>query len=476
MPSQPVAPSIHADPAITSRLLPQGLPADILILILEILSRIRTEIYAPLICSHVCARWRSVIIENPSLWSYVDTSRGKGLTHLWLSRSKKAMLDVRLWENPMDCDLMQQTYQLAHPNCVSNADSMIEEVKGESYRWRSLDIAFCAMRRIGQTLEFLGETGGSTLHLESLTIGPMGSTTLVPNRPIDNHYARGEFPDIDVAQSYLRGLNVTCKALRIDTYPVCPSPIAFSPRLTSLEVFTGGFYTYTVDLGDWANIISQTPSLVHLRLVNFSNRHVSVNLERAPSHPEIQLLALEKLELSGRFVLLTSLFARSSLPKLEYLLLDSSIGSDTLASRLATIASVSPFIQQLRIHASVNEWGMAFQHLRRVREVTFFEMGWDFVLAALIALKEHPSLLRIRLERILDLATHELDRFKSFVRPELPPIELIDCWNPAPADPGSSDTQSDGSAGGSNYSSNSSFSFPHEDGYPSSEETDSDES
>ncbi|KAG8709333.1 hypothetical protein FRC08_018392 [Ceratobasidium sp. 394] len=298
----------------------------------------------------------------------------------------------------------------------------------------------------------------------------MGSATLVPNELTAASFARSEFGDIELARLYLEKLNVTCKVLRIDTYPVGRSPILFSPRLTSLEVFTGGFYNYAIDLEDWAQILSQTPSLVHLRLVCFSHWHFGVQESvEAPSRLEIQLFALEKLELSGCFVSLASLFVGSSLPRLEYLLLNFLGRSGTVAPRLATIASVSPFIRQLSISAGLDEWSAAFQHLSRLQEITFFEMGWGSAMLALADLNNHPSLLRVRLEQILDLDTLELDNIKSS-RPGLPPIELIDCWDSDAEGPGS-----DGSESGSNYSSNSCFS-PHAHGYPSSEETGSDES
>ncbi|KAG8688755.1 hypothetical protein FRC08_011273 [Ceratobasidium sp. 394] len=124
----------------------------------------------------------------------------------------------------------------------------------------------------------------------------------------------------------------------------------------------------------------------------------------------------------------------------------------------------------MSISAGLDEWSAAFQRLSQVQEITFFEMGWGCVMLALADLDEHPSLLRVRLEQILDLDTRELGNIKSS-RPGLPSIELIDCWDSDAEGPGSDESES-----GSNYSSNSSFSPPHTHGYPSSEETGSNES
>ncbi|KAG9073822.1 hypothetical protein FS749_014657 [Ceratobasidium sp. UAMH 11750] len=119
--------------------------------------------------------------------------RGEALTRMWLARSKEMLLDVRLWENPLYNDLMkniQHLSQSTHRTNHSTADVVIQDVKDQSHWWRSLNIAFCTMARINQALEFLGGLD-NTLDLESLTIGPMGSTALIVDEISDEFNPSG---------------------------------------------------------------------------------------------------------------------------------------------------------------------------------------------------------------------------------------------------------------------------------------------
>ncbi|KAG8734560.1 hypothetical protein FRC10_011653 [Ceratobasidium sp. 414] len=452
---------------------PQTLPADILIPIFRIRSTSRTELYAPLIYSHVCAHWRRVVIEAPLLWSYIDTSRGKALTRLWLSRSKNVSLDVRLWENPLECDLMQHVGErLTQLKVAPKSDTTIQDVKDESHRWRSLDIAFCTMRRIDQTLEFLGDPY-DTLHLDSLTIGPMGSTTLIPDEGIVGRSpTAAPLMTTDDTQAFFQNLNVRCQVLRIDTYPVCISPVLFSPRLTVLEIFSGSYYNHTLNVKEWGQILSLTPNLVHLRLASFRHRLFDdvANPSAAECGP-IQLPALERLELSGAFILIIDLFEKSRYPKLEYLLLDALDATGRIPQRLAMITERSPSLRRLSISCTdVRMWSGGYRLFSLLRELTLFEMGWSDARAVMDSFSGFKNLKRIRLERIWDL---ELDSPMLCHTDlyELPPIELINCSSTA-IHQCRSDRSCDEE---SNFSENSAFS--RIDGeFPSSEESNSDES
>ncbi|KAG8680252.1 hypothetical protein FRC09_018373, partial [Ceratobasidium sp. 395] len=121
-----------------------------------------------------------------------------------------APIDVRFWGNPLNCDLMRGIHHIPQPIMpTSRMESIIESVYRESYRWRSLNIAFCDMRRITRVLEFL-ERPSSPLHLESLTIGPMGSTALISHeflgqRPMGDDATA--CPDIAAARFHFEKLN-----------------------------------------------------------------------------------------------------------------------------------------------------------------------------------------------------------------------------------------------------------------------------
>ncbi|KAG8793548.1 hypothetical protein FRC12_002418 [Ceratobasidium sp. 428] len=473
------------------RLVAQTLPADILIIIFEILVLgSRTEVYTPLICSHVCAHWRQTVVSFPSLWSYIDTSRGEGLTHLWLLRSKTAPIDVRFWGNPLDCDLMRGTNHLPQPIVpTSRIESIIEFVYRESYRWRSLDIAFCDMRLITRALEFL-KWPSSPLHLGSLTIGPMGSTELVSHeclgqRPIGDDAIA--CPDIAAARFHFEKLNVSCNVLRIDTYPTSVSPNLFSSRLTVLEVFFGDYGRFDSDhFAQWRYILSQTPNLVDLRLKSFRYLDSYPIYSAYPTDPiystgtddsPFELPVLERLELAGGFVwFIRSLGEEALFPRLEFLSLTSPSVPRVLGLSLASIASIRPPIRQLRICAGALKWcGDIFQSFHLLQEVTFLEMSWKHVIMILGYLVGLPGLLHIRLEHIWDMNIAD-PRFKT-LRPRLPSLELVGCLKGDRTEHCCSSECICESKDASNYSDNSSFSgISHLSGYPSSEETGSNES
>ncbi|KAG9128090.1 hypothetical protein FRC07_004984 [Ceratobasidium sp. 392] len=267
-----------------------------------------------------------------------------------LEQSAGVAIDICLWENPLDSELMKNTIcylsESTRAENLSATDIVIQGAKGQIYQWRSLEIAFCTMSCIEQMLQFL-RGSHKILHLEPLTIGPMGSTAIITDEaPAGSSPLGHDLADITTAQSLFYNLDVTSKRLRVNTFPVGVSPVLLSPHLTSLEIFTGCYYNHTINLKEWAQILSGTPNLLHLRLVSFRHRLFERTILAAlPAG----LFASERLELTGAFILLTDLFATSLLPMLEYLLLNSNDESSNVGSRLATIASVAGSLRRISI-------------------------------------------------------------------------------------------------------------------------------
>ncbi|KAG8702232.1 hypothetical protein FRC08_003620 [Ceratobasidium sp. 394] len=370
--------------------------------------------------------------------------------------------------------------RLAEPKAISRSDRMIQDVKDESHRWRSLDLAFCTMRRVDQILEFLGAPH-VTLHLESLTIGPMGSTSLIPGEGvIDGSGTAAPLMTSDNTQTLFQNLNVRCQVLCTDTYPVCVSPVLFSPCLTVLEVFSGSYYNHAVRIQEWGQILSLTPNLIHLRLVGFRHwlrNDGAVNPPPAEYVP-VQLPSLERLELSGAFILITDLFNKSTYPRLEYLLLDALDRTAQVPARLGIISRRSPSLRRLSISCkAVPRWQPRFSWMKLLQEVTFFEMTWDDIRAVIESFQGLESLERVRLERIwdLDLDSRMLSHTDLY---RLPPIELINCLSQSVLQCecySSFCTHKGPGDAGSTFSESSAFSRIEGES-PSSEESDSDES
>lgn len=158
----------------------QPLPADVLPLIVEALSSHPTELFAPLICSRVCSYWRQSIYGTSSLWSFIDTSRGPRLTQLWLANSNQSLLDIRLSDQPIRRKyLKDMPLHSSSPFSPSqpNFDPIPESIKSQAYRWRSLDISLSCTCRVSKALQFL-KWSTEPLHLDNLTIGPMGRSNL----------------------------------------------------------------------------------------------------------------------------------------------------------------------------------------------------------------------------------------------------------------------------------------------------------
>ncbi|QRV75400.1 hypothetical protein RhiJN_03415 [Ceratobasidium sp. AG-Ba] len=268
-----------------------------------------------------------------------------------------------------------------------------------------------------------------------------------------------------------------CRILRVNAY--CTSAFLFSPRLTEVEMFTGaccGHYD-DVELDSWSALLSQTPNLVRLKLVNPRHWLASREIEAVPMHTPIKLAALQSLELSGTFVILANLFSTTSFPKLESLTLNQQEMPHPLDDHLFALLLGLPTVERLSLSSGSVHWfkGPLRTHLR-VRELTLFEMDWEHVFRTLSWLCEGENRPQICLTRIWDVKASQLedlgDRLYNF-----PPIKLDDCYFQG-------EDECDGSCDDickckleSNYSDNSSFSqFSRVIGFASSEETGSDES
>lgn len=423
--------------ATDRRFHPQALPGDILALIVEALCLDLKELFAPLICSRVCSHWRCEIFSTPSLWSFIDTSRGQRLTDLWVTNSRESLLDVRLCDPPLQkrhLEDMQSHSFLSSFNQYS-IDLIPRSLMNESRRWKSLDISLSCTCRVSKVLEFLGQCT-ETIYLDSLTIGPMGRTTLVLDDISTNNtfLTLPPLADRHLVPPHFETINVQPVQLHVDTYLLRRNTRVFSPRLTVLEVFLGAYLAYDPDHVEWHSILSSVPNLVELSLWDpryDGRRDIELPDEQMP----VELRSLRVLKLSGRFIHITELLARSLLPNLRYFLLDS---IDTtiaiLPMYLSKIATVSPQLDHVSIGSmsyvlkGVNAkwWAEAFQTLRTsLREFTFVEMEWLEVALALDQLIKHAHMLsRLRLEGVWDMELYDWTRLQSPGR-EMPRIEFI---------------------------------------------------
>ncbi|KAG8701887.1 hypothetical protein FRC08_003843 [Ceratobasidium sp. 394] len=396
----------------------QTLPPDILILIVDITSTCLNEAYAPLICSHVCKHWREIIVGAPSLWTYVDTSRGMGLTRLWLMNAKDAMLN----------------YLTTPPSPFSTADIAILEVKQRISQWRSLNISSACISDTSEIIKSLGNLP-ETLLLDYLTIGPADQTIVVIDDGTVVSSPSGLFPlaDSRVTRSLFGDMNVQPSILRVDTYPIAFSPIVFSPRLTVFEVFTGGHYTHIPDAKEWHEILSHTSQLVQLRL--WSSRHRPFDPLDPTRFTPLQLPCLQRLDLSGTYTMLCPLFTQSLLPQLDYLSLDFVGSPICMPQQLVEFASISPALTQLQVGSAcfnptpVNStgWAKAFRSMNLLQTLRFVETEWREIAVALEQLSAIPhNVTSIKLKGIWDL---DVCALSQLLAPEtgLPFVELVDC-------------------------------------------------
>ncbi|QRV90092.1 hypothetical protein RhiJN_18110 [Ceratobasidium sp. AG-Ba] len=404
----------------------------------------------------------STTIHTPLLWSHIDVCRGKPLTDLWLTRSGDALLDVRLSEDPRD--LMSRYPFTKFPQDVEEAIELestpvIEGVLAQSHRWRSLDIAYFLVNSIFRALNLLRGPLEKTLHLDSLTIGVM-----YRGLPIGTCIVEDIF-------------EADCRVLRVNAY--CTSAFLFSSRLTEIEMFTGACCNHydDVELDSWAALLSRTPNLVRLKLVNPRHRLASREIDAVPIHSPIKLSALQSLELSGAFVILANLFSTASFPKLESLVLNQQKMPHPLDDHLFALLSGLRTLERLGLSSGSVYWFISPLHAHlRLRELTLFEIDWEHVVAALGWLSESENRPQIYLSRIWDIKPSQLEDLGDCLR-KLPPIKLEECYFQG-------EDECDGSCDGvykckleSNYSDNSSFSRPSlASEFASSEETGSDES
>ncbi|KAF8599558.1 hypothetical protein BDV93DRAFT_525948 [Ceratobasidium sp. AG-I] len=452
----------------------QPLPAEVLALIVEALSFYPTELFAPLICSRVCSYWRRSIYETSSLWSFIDTSRGPRFTQLWLTNSKQSLLDIRI----SDQSIRKKYLKYMPLHCPSPSsplqhhfDPIPENIKSQAHRWRSLDISLSCTGRVSRALLFLTHSA-EALHLDSLTVGPMGKSILAN--------------DYTIERLLLQKLNAQPTVLRIDNYFGFLCATMVSPRLTVLELFLGGDLKHQPDAIDWPLVLSTAPNLIELSLLESRHKHDPL-LKYPEDRSSFELLNLRKLSLSGRFTQLCELFATSALPMLQHLSLDTLPPTTAiLPKHLASIASTSPQLSHVSVGSmpyaakdgNATWWEKAFQPLLpSLRELVFVEMEWREVAVALDSLTGLPHQLSlVRLEQIWDLQSYDWTRLYSS-EIGMPTIETT---NSVYGGVGWCRSQSDvdhacESGAESNYSDDNSAHYTP-GVYPSSEELDSDES
>ncbi|KAG8686643.1 hypothetical protein FRC09_014002 [Ceratobasidium sp. 395] len=219
-------------------------------------------------------------------------------------------------------------------------------------------------------------------------------------------------------QSIFRNIQVQPIILQVDTFPVCSSPV-FSPRLTVLRFFATTFIrkdSHHPDPSEWQKILSATPNLTELSLWHPGHGDTT----SLPSKTSVNLPSLRQLKLAGLFVRLSGLFARSPLPSLELLLLDSSDASGKMPQQITDIALVAPSLGDLRIGSVVfrlnnpnpTRWVRPLRALGSLKRIVFFETEWNETTAILEWLDVLPArpALHVRFERIHDIELDDLDR------------------------------------------------------------------
>ncbi|KAG8727686.1 hypothetical protein FRC12_022310 [Ceratobasidium sp. 428] len=241
---------------------------------------------------------------------------------------------------------------------------------------------------------------------------------------------RNDGPHVMDTELIFRNIQVQPTLLRVDTFPVYPSPV-FSFRLTVFHFFSGTCPPYRLDLLEWQKILSATPNLVELSLWHPAHGDTA----SLPSPSPVNLLSLEKLKLTGLFVRLSGLFVQSQLPNLEILSLDSLDSSSALPQQITDIALVSPFLEHLRVGSMVfrpdnpnpTRWVKPLRALGSLKKIEFFETEWNETTAILEWLDVLPSrpALHVQFERIYDIKLDDLD--KKELTGYISSTELIDC-------------------------------------------------
>ncbi|KAG8723662.1 hypothetical protein FRC12_024456, partial [Ceratobasidium sp. 428] len=371
--------SIPAGPVNHTLDIWQTLPTDLLVLILKPLILLPRTSYIPLTCTHVCRHWRRVVLSSPSLWSYVDVSRGNALTEHWLLNSANGLIDVRIWQPPENTHLKHEPPPKTH-NAIENTRRHIE-------RWRSLDIAFWCGSCMVQTMAFLGRLE-TCLELDSLTVGPMGKHVLLPAE------SPGDF----------NTLRIKPTVLRVDSYCFALDSSLFSTRLTTIEIFSAPDIGRVMPIVErWRHILRATPNLISLTLwhsASWGSFLDSIPEEEAKA--PILLPSLKLLGLSASYLEIMLILSRSPLPKLESLRIDSG-NSKNVASYIGRLATVAPYLSSLALSCvrhRVVVWDEVFRKLQSLRHLTFFETD-HWTAKNILELESLPrSLTSVRLERM----------------------------------------------------------------------------
>ncbi|KAG8709108.1 hypothetical protein FRC09_000861 [Ceratobasidium sp. 395] len=301
------------------------------------------------------------------------------------------------------------------------------------------------------------------LRLESLTVGPMGQANLnIDGTPILSRSP--PVGDPSVARGVFQGIQAQPAVLRVDTFPVYPSPV-FSTRLATFHFFGGNYLAEYPNTAEWYKILSAAPNLVELRL--WHPRHGDTT--SLPCGNSVNLPLLKRLDLTGLFVQLCGLFTQFPLPNLTSLLLDSLDPHTNIPQQVTDVALVAPRLEHLSIGSMVfnsksasGRWARPLRTLGSLQTITFIEAEWEEISTALEQLELTPGkAVHVRLERIHDVIFEELERFEVEGN-RICSTELVDCVEGARCRSIHDGSNFSESEQGSNYSDGSSISYIYE--------------
>ncbi|KAG9128096.1 hypothetical protein FRC07_004990 [Ceratobasidium sp. 392] len=149
----------------------------------------------------------------------------------------------------------------------------------------------------------------------------------------------------------------------------------------------------------------------------------------------LHLPSLEQLELSGAFIILSPLFTKSPLPRLNYLLLDFVGTSIDIPQQLFDFSLISTALTRVYVGSMCfspdlsgsARWEKAFRSLRFLKALILAEIEWREVVVALTQLGKIPhEPLRVELKEIWDIDMDQfnqlLDEFDNSLV-----VEVVDC-------------------------------------------------